>query len=727
MLDSVPTRLLAKCDHNAFAGRSIELDRLIANSASNWATHMVAEPGAGQTELLTQLFDRLFFAGGGSIPFYFSFDLHTPLDEVADRFFDCLLLQIVAFRRHEARLLHSGLTRAETIAKVPAADRAVIKGLLRYYGERDPGERPGEALRRVLNAPARAVAAGLNVLPIIDIARGSGVLAAQVSETFFGSRLPYILASDHMAPEEDGSCRMLDLRRLSVEDCSKVVKDLGTRFGVEVSDGSADLIALKFGGDLRWIESFIASAAGSGAGLTDLRAFSKTYAEEVFSGSLAEIFHNLMTLSAGSPSVRENVIRFLGEQALTRKAAGFTHYEFAQALGTDEKKAASSLQPLADAGVLKERVGRIFFDLRAETFLDLAAFHSQVRAPGMTFALAAANASVEFARKMPMLMERYYRRNNSAHIAEFLELFDGQLIAPAMLDHEIFASEYKGLNEEFIFADLVRPREGHIKLPNIYYVAATTDVYPPMARVAESFRSAVGVGFNGTPGDRNAATWIAVEIDSKLEVTREKAEFWCDRLEMAAVMSALENCRLWLIAPEGFDAEAHRLLKERRAVGSSRQQLRLLRRALGSVMPAQGLEEDLEITLPMDENSELIAARIAEDIARKHDFDPRSINQIKTALIEAFINAAEHSLSPDKKVHQRFRFDGDSLTITISNRGLRLRPGDERAAGKEKRRGMGLDLMRKLMDEVTVEESDDGTRISMTKRLVRSETRPVAA
>ncbi|MCV5473471.1 ATP-binding protein, partial [Escherichia coli] len=57
------------------------------------------------------------------------------------------------------------------------------------------------------------------------------------------------------------------------------------------------------------------------------------------------------------------------------------------------------------------------------------------------------------------------------------------------------------------------------------------------------------------------------------------------------------------------------------------------------------------------------------------------------------------------------------FTVTISNRGIRLADVSPAANGSEraKRRGWGLELMRRLMDEVRIEETDDGTRIRMTK------------
>jgi len=64
---------------------------------------------------------------------------------------------------------------------------------------------------------------------------------------------------------------------------------------------------------------------------------------------------------------------------------------------------------------------------------------------------------------------------------------------------------------------------------------------------------------------------------------------------------------------------------------------------------------------------------------------------MKTALIEACINAAEHSMSPDQRIYQTFAFDAGALTITVSNRGLRLADNYVlKENADDNRRGWGL-------------------------------------
>ena len=216
-----------------------------------------------------------------------------------------------------------------------------------------------------------------------------------------------------------------------------------------------------------------------------------------------------------------------------------------------------------------------------------------------------------------------------------------------------------------------------------------------------------------------------------MEIGRALTEVWCDRLAQVAGACGFRRARLWLVSPEGFTPEACELLNEREAYGSSRQQLELLTARLSPETAAAESArsqptDEFEMVIPMGGDTELIAAHTVEQIARRLNFRPEAINQIKTALVEACINASEHSLSPDRKIYQRFRVESDKLTVTVSSRGVRLpsatpangNHGDETPPDDSKgRRGWGLKLIRTLMDEVEFESVDDGTRLRMTKYL----------
>jgi serine/threonine-protein kinase RsbW len=231
----------------------------------------------------------------------------------------------------------------------------------------------------------------------------------------------------------------------------------------------------------------------------------------------------------------------------------------------------------------------------------------------------------------------------------------------------------------------------------------------------------------GTYTDAQEVIWLAAEIESKLEVDVEVARAWCDRFEQLATRLGFSRYQIWLISNEGFSEEAGQMLGHRNAFSSSRQQLGLLgsrvgETAMNSIVQTSAANEFL-IVVPMGEDNELIAATTAEQIAKRLTFRPEAINQIKTAIVEACINASEHSFSPDRKIYQRFRVESDRLVITISSRGIvpanlnGANSGTEAKEASEERRGWGLKLIRTLMDEVEFERVDDGTSLRMTKYL----------
>jgi serine/threonine-protein kinase RsbW len=213
-------------------------------------------------------------------------------------------------------------------------------------------------------------------------------------------------------------------------------------------------------------------------------------------------------------------------------------------------------------------------------------------------------------------------------------------------------------------------------------------------------------------------------VESKLEADKNLVEEWCGLLESIAIENGFSRTRIWLISNEGFTDESVAVLNRRQALGSSRQQFELLTARL-NVAPVKQIpkaeSDEFVMILPMGEDNELVAANTVEQIARRLDFRPEAINQIKTAIVEACINTAEHSFSPDRKIYQRFRVESDRLTITIASRGVTPSGISEKAADEAvlERRGWGLQLIRSLMDEVEFESVDEGTSLRMTKYVRR--------
>jgi serine/threonine-protein kinase RsbW len=131
----------------------------------------------------------------------------------------------------------------------------------------------------------------------------------------------------------------------------------------------------------------------------------------------------------------------------------------------------------------------------------------------------------------------------------------------------------------------------------------------------------------------------------------------------------------------------------------------------------------VELKLPIIPNMELIATQTAEVIARHMNLNEEQSGEISMALIEACINAFEHSKS-DNNVFIHFLIEEDSLVIKVIDQGIGFDktkveiPKIENKIGKdERKRGWGLQLIQELMDSVEFESNSDGTTVTMKKNI----------
>ncbi len=320
----------------------------------------------------------------------------------------------------------------------------------------------------------------------------------------------------------------------------------------------------------------------------------------------------------------------------------------------------------------------------------------------------------ELIGEAPLRMAARYKDDSAIGVESLLARFHGQKADRAVIDYEAFEEELKGLSDEDVRQKLSRSGD-EFQLPSIIYTAPLSAIYHPLSEHLEPRRSAVGFGFrNGDHKIAERVVWMAAEIPSKLEASLKTTKLWYDRLEAEATASEFEDVRFWLIAPEGFDADASEFLKSRDAIGSSRGQIDLLREALNAPQEPSRVSSVYEISVPMADEAEMIAARTLEDIGSRHGLPAKTLNQVRTALIEASINAIEHSHSPDRQLRLRFEVLPGTIKLVIANRGVRL-VDQPRADDHSTRRGWGLKLMRQLMDEVLVDQTDDGTALTLIK------------
>jgi serine/threonine-protein kinase RsbW len=131
----------------------------------------------------------------------------------------------------------------------------------------------------------------------------------------------------------------------------------------------------------------------------------------------------------------------------------------------------------------------------------------------------------------------------------------------------------------------------------------------------------------------------------------------------------------------------------------------------------------MELTLPMVPDIEIAAARAAGNLARELGMSSEKIDEMAHAIIEACINAREHSCCLDQRIYLRFvgstdTDEGPRIEVWITDHGKGFDPVKAHrsgSAGAPQKRGWGLAIMKAHMDEVEISTGPAGTTIRMVK------------
>jgi serine/threonine-protein kinase RsbW len=716
-----------------------EIVSLAPQNAAGRSLLVQAAPMAGASELLRQAFDDLFNGHRGAAPVYFAFSRRVVnLATAARRFLQTFLTQVVAYRRDDAQLIFASPSMGSIRDLASTHDLEWI-GKLIADAERAAVENDeSDLMQLAFGAPREAAARGIRTLVMLDDLHladrhdGSTSFSALVASTLAQSGTPFVLSGlrRHLSGLLDGAfalnagVRKLHLDYLSDVESRALIETLSERHGLRLNEETRDLVIQQFEGNPYFIASILQSARDCANAVESFADFQRIYVDQLLGGAIHQRYATLLEEIAPSVGLRRDLLRVLHESATS--VGGKVHVEgLAKRSGIGERAVELVLKELhahelvgLHSTYVEAAASRVWRDfLRVSYRLNVAI---EPRA------LVYANTLMEALKRAPQTMARFYRREAAMRLDDLLGRFDSQKVPASLLHNDQFVRAYRGAAPDEVTAGLEAETKV-VQLPKVVHVSSCQSFSTPFAEFCDDEQCWVAHGFDsGTYTEANEVVWLAVEIDSKLEASRALTEVWLDRLAEIARACDFKRVRPWLLSAEGFSTDSCELLNERGAFGTSRQQFELLQARLGArAAESQADSGEFEMVIPMGEDTELIAARTVEQIARRLDFDPEAINQIKTALVEACINAAEHSLSNDRKIYQRFRVESDKLTVTVSSRGRAIPPGadadhnngNELAEKSAERRGWGLKLIRTLMDEVEFEPVDDGTRLRMTKYL----------
>jgi serine/threonine-protein kinase RsbW len=616
------------------------------------------------------------------------------------------------------------------------ADYELVGELIEGFERERTGPDQRDFLRFCLNAPHRLVAGGRKLYHLLDCmqlanpAKDAALFGREIASAVTGANGSFALAglrrqvSDLFGTEDvSDASESLHLERFSDDDARRLVEGLARRHQIDTNEPTRDLIVQQMNASPFFINALMLGARESKTPLTSFLNCQRLYVDELMGGYIHRHFSRILDAAAPNPQTQKTLLRVLFESASSESHKA-SLWAWKKRLGVD----AAEFERIVNTLHVNELANSsaAFVEVNADSYVWNDYLHAQYRieVEGEGRASVVATTLVNTLKRAPQAMARKYRREAALGLPELISSFNLQSIPASLFHYDRFANAHKGAAADDV--DIALDAESDlIRLPQIVFATGATAY--SAAIVCERERCVIGHGFEAADyADENEVVWLAAQIDSKLEASRELTAEWCDRLANLSRECNFARVRLWLVTPEGFSPEACELLNKRDAYGSSRQQVELISARIQT--QAKEVEasrtDEYEMVIPMGSDTELIAAHTVEQIARRVNFRPEAINQIKTALIEACINAAEHSLSPDRKIYQRFRVENDRLVVTVASRGVVPASvaganGQEAGAVKKEdgRRGWGLKLIQTLMDEVEFERVDDGTQLKMTKYL----------
>jgi serine/threonine-protein kinase RsbW len=743
---------------------------------------LLGPPRVGKSEILRKSFDLLFNEGAEVLPIYYAFKTYSlEPGRFAVDFLSQFLAQFIAFRRADPRLIAAAAEPLTVISRAaPSEDYLWIRTMVDSFSRAASSGNTALLVRSALSAPAVAAAnAHLTSFVMIDNfhmlashpsgeqsraeASGDKLRAeatdagrAKDSMTELRSEFLRSLASDStlssggvasaavpvyllcglrrvmvdIIPPDEALFNRLDLIRveaMSEEPLERMIRASARELGIDISDSTTELMIQQLNRDLFYIRALLDGAASRGMALKTFMEFERVYTEEVLNGRISHYLGALLRDIAPDSRSQRAALEALG--LIIDSSVAVPIDAVIERMSEHVADAESLLVRLHARELLEINYG--FVNASDDPVLaDFARAKYRSEIAGARRPVAGEQLLSEKLKHSYRLMMSRYNRAFESQLVGLLSRFDFQGVPATLFDQSAFEKRYRGMSRVQVRRALDEETE-RVRLPQIVMVNDVGSGDHP----GITWRLFAANGFEGgIYSEANEIHWLIALINSKEPLDVETLNRIDQRLESGSRAVRERTAQTgrtirWYISKEGFSAVAAERLSSLRAYRSTYSQLDLIQDYLvklstsdSEIRPAS----EFELVIPVEDEAELIAARTVEQIARAADFEQEAINQIKTALIEACINAAEHGDSPDRRIYQHFAIEDDRLIITVSNKGKKVGAISSQSspligvAPAAASRGRGLQIIRALMDEVRFERTDDGASLVMTKFLRRS-------
>lgn len=735
-----------------FIGREEELSALLraaieGGRGTGSSFMLFGPPNIGKTMLLLKLREEILSTGprddgaARPFPFYFSFSqiLSHPL-ALSQHFLQEFLGQLLRFFGDE----HPPVFDPEQMAERLAAHG--FTGCRATLGAHDRYTAAGDGLSALVNAVSLPfAAAGGSFYPVFlfDDFQYTGKLQGVPDGTMLSILRPFI-KSGRFAMFLSGSSpgrvtaalkreglygafQMMEIRGLAPEASQRLWEKLCGRRRIEVSPSLYPRASERVGGIPFYQRLLAEDIFFRNVRVADAVTLENLYATAVTQGKLNRYWREFFENAFPERARRGRAIRFLKRVMYDRFPLDTVEGALSL-MGTSQEEGEAVLSTLEFKGLLKADLEQLsFVDDPVLTDFLYWAYERGLLGKGVSqVASAIVQARISRAASEAGQGEAHQRRINV--VKELMRRWDLREVPQLLFEYGPFREKFdrKGVLEVVIGMESEALRT---RLPKISSVSTG---YRNQKGGPRFDFDLVAYGFlEGEFSEENLVVW-AVDVVPEKNLAARAVEHFENRCRLLAIEKGLQpdRFRKWMVLNESADPAAVDLAAQYGIHLSHPSQLRLFLNLFGleelggaveaerpAAAPAQGADKpvEYELVLPMKADSEMVAARVAETVAAFASVDADTADRIKMAIIEACINAFEHSASTSGKVRLRYLLSPGRLELFVQDDGKGFQPSTR--GESKKNRGWGLKLIRELVDEVEIDTGLDGTVVHMVKFL----------
>jgi len=526
-----------------------------------------------------------------------------------------------------------------------------------------------------------------------------------------------------------GSFQLMEVGGLSPEASLQVWGPLFERRRIRLPDALLARASARLGNVPIYQRMFAEEVSFRNATISDTVALENLYALSVTEGKINRYWREFFENAFPDRAVRVRAVRFLKRVLCDRFP--IDSFEGALSLiGGDPEEGNSILSVLEFKGLLKSDFEYLQFveDPVLPDFLFWAFERGMLGRSSSQVASAIVQGKIARAGFEAGWGEREAR---AAVVKEMMRRWDCREVPALLFDFGAFRDRFGGKGLLEVVIGLERETET-VRLPKISSVSAGYRTRRGGTRfdfdlVAYGFREA-------SFSEENLVLW-AVDLAVEPVLSAAMIEHFENRCRLLSLEKGLRRDQLekWVLFEGTVDPPAMEYARRNGIRLTHRSQLRLFLHRFGMEemerLPEPGKPPEpppdsqpleFELVLPMKADTEVVAARVAEEVGAYASVDADTVDRIKMAIIEACINAFEHSGSDSGKVHLRYVLTPERIDLFVRDDGKGFRAGDPES-GPKRNRGWGLKLIRELVDEVDIETGEAGTTVRMVKYLRSAE------